>query len=130
MKVALTLYPYALEAIDSIVNLLRPLSGGRFSLGCEGLQQPGMHTAECAVAHADDVVAWHCGLGDLLHDLVNGGSGLRPATDRRQRGCSIPVQTCRMAKSEIGAFQCPGQLRLHGAELHGIAARLEYGEDA
>ena len=35
-----------------------------------------------------------------------------------------------MAKGQIGFFQAPGQLRLHGAELHGIGARLEHRQNA
>ena len=35
-----------------------------------------------------------------------------------------------MADRQIRFFQTPRQLGLHGAELHGVAARLEYRQDA
>ena len=42
----------------------------------------------------------------------------------------VPVQAAAVAEREVGRFQAPGQLRRHGAQLHGVAARLEHRQDA
>jgi 3-deoxy-7-phosphoheptulonate synthase len=41
-----------------------------------------------------------------------------------------PAVVALQAKAQVGLFQRPGQLGLHGAQLHGVGARLEHRQDA
>ena len=93
-------------------------------------QQLGVNTPKPAIAHAQQVIAWP-GLGQHLRNhLVYVGTHLRTFAHGRKGCFGIPVQATRMAKGQIGFFQTPGQLRFHGAQLHGVAARLKDRQDA
>ena len=70
-----------------------------------------------------------CGL-DLRKNGGDVVSHLRAGAHGGQRGSGVPVQATGMAKSQVGLFQTPGQLRRHGAQLHGVTARLKDRQDA
>ena len=89
-----------------------------------------MDAAETAVAHADNLIAGLCGGFDLRHQRINVGGHTGPRAHGRQRFCRIPIQTGGMTKRQIGLLQTPRQLRFHGAEFHGVAARLKHRQDA
>ena len=68
--------------------------------------------------------------GHLPHQLFDVGSRPGFFAHRRQHLGRIPVQATGMAERQIGLLQAPGQLGFHRAQLHGVAARLEHGQDA
>ena len=95
------------------------------------LQQLGVDAAEAAIAHAQHVVA-------------RAARPPAPAPPARRCRCAtralrahglqrlarVPAQPAGMAERQVGLLQAPGQLRLHRAQLHGVAARLEHRQDA
>lgn len=96
----------------------------------QSLQQFGMDAAKAAIAHAENVIAATGRLADLRHqclDVVN-----HPCAPGHgcQRLAGIPAQAATVAKSEVGVFQAPRQLRLHDAKLHGVGTRLEHRQNA
>ena len=89
-----------------------------------------MDTAKAAIAHANDHIARLGCLQHLGDQAVDVPCSLRACAHRGQRLRSVPVQAGGVAKGQIGRFQRPGQLRLHRAELHRVAARLEHRKNA
>ncbi len=89
-----------------------------------------MYTTKTAVAHADDVVAAARGGADLGHQLIDAVRHPGARAQRGQRLGGVPFQSAGMTKSQLGRRQTPGQLRLHGAEFHAVAARLEHRQNA
>ena len=96
----------------------------------ERCKQSGVNTAEPAVAHADQMIARSNRGYHLRQQLVDVVRHLRPLAHGRQRCARVPVQTAGMAKRQVSLLQATGQLRRHAAQLHGVAARLEDGQDA
>ena len=89
-----------------------------------------MNSTKTAVAHAKNVIARPCMQHKLPHqgiDIVN-HLGLR--THAGKDFMRIPAQATTVTKGQVGLFQTPGELSLHGAQLHGIGSRLEDRQDA
>src|SRR5512139_383743 len=94
------------------------------------IEQLRVDAAEAAVAHHQHVVAgagvFHQ-LDDEFLDLVEHA---RLGTQRGERLGGVPAEVGAVAVDEVGTREAGGQLRFHDAELHGVGARFQYGEDA
>ena len=89
-----------------------------------------MHAAKAAIAHTQHMVAGsgcRLDLGNQLLDVV----GYMRAVNHGGEGTSgVPVQAACVAKGNVGGLQAPWELGDHGAQLHGVAARLKHRENA
>ena len=89
-----------------------------------------MDATKAPVAHAHNLVARLSGGHHLLHQGLNLVAHHGFSAHGRERLSSIPAQAAAVAKRHIGFFQAPGQLGLHGAQLHGVGARLKHRHNA
>ena len=89
-----------------------------------------MNAPKADISHAQNVVSGLTRVQNLANQCVNAGGRLGARAHGGERGGGVPIQSPGVAKRLIGAFQTPGQLRFHGAELHGVAARLKHRQDA
>ena len=70
-----------------------------------------------------------CRLRNLQDQFVDGAGHPCLGAHRGQHFDCIPAEAAGVAKGEVGLLQGPGQLALHAAQLHGVAARLEHRQD-
>ena len=73
-------------------------------------------------------------LRHFFHDFGNEGievfADVQLAAQRREGFGDVPVHAAGVAEHLVGTFEACGQGGFHGAEFHGVGARLEDGEDA
>ena len=89
-----------------------------------------MNPAEAAVAHHEDVVAALSVAQDALHESVEIVASVQFAAERGKGGGHVPFHAAAVAEYLVGLSQASGQGGFHAAELHGVGARFEHGDDA
>ena len=103
------------EATDSFLKLLS---------GCQLRQQFLVDAAEAAVAHNQNVVACLGGSGDAVHKIIKLLADVCLAAQGGERGGNVPIHAACVAKHLVGIFQAACKGGGHGAEFHGVGARL------
>jgi len=86
--------------------------------------------AKATIAHAHDLVTGAGNPRNGADQFIQLVAHQRLVTHRRQGGCGIPAQAGAVTERQVRTLQAPGQQRLHGAEFHGVGARLEHRQDA